>query len=86
MFGYQDIDFDTSEAFSRQYLLRGRDEDAIRRAFNSSLLSQLSSETGWCVQASAGQLLVFRSGKVAEASQVPSFAADTLRIAGAFRG
>jgi len=86
VFGYQDIDFDTNEEFSRQYLLRGRDEEAIRRAFNSSVLMLLWSEPGWCVQAVAGRLLVFRSGKVAEASQVPSFAADTLRIAGAFRG
>jgi len=84
VFGYQDIDFDSNEEFSKRYLLRGQDEDAIRRAFNSSALMLLSSETGWSIQATAGRLLVFRSAKVTEASQVPSFAADALRIAGAF--
>ena len=84
VFGYQDIDFDSNEEFSRQYLLRGVDEEAIRRTFNASVLMLLSSEPGWSIQASAGRLIVFRSGKTAEASQVPSFAADTLRIAGVF--
>jgi hypothetical protein len=85
VFGYQDIDFDRDDAFSRQYLLRGTDEEAIRRVFDSGVLMLLSSEPGWCVQAAAGRLLVFRSAKVAEASQIPSFAADALRIAGVFR-
>lgn len=85
VFGYQDIDFDSNEEFSKRYLLRGQDEEAIRRAFNSGLLLLLSSEPGWSIQAAAGRLLVFRSAQVSEASQVPSFAADALRIAGAFR-
>jgi hypothetical protein len=84
VFGYQDIDFETNEEFSAQYLLRGQDEAAIRRAFNSSLLMLLSSEPGWCLQATAGRLMVFRSAKVADAAQVPSFAADALRLAGVF--
>jgi len=85
VFGYQDIDFDSNEEFSKRYLLRGHDEDAIRRVFNSSALMLLSSETGWNIQATAGRLLVFRSAKVTEASQVPAFAADALRIAGVIR-
>ena len=84
VFGYQDIDFDSSEEFSKQYLLRGQDEEAIRRTFNASVLMLLSSEPGWSVQASAGRLMLFRSAKVTEASQIPVFAADALRIAGAF--
>lgn len=85
VFGYQDIDFASHEAFSKAYLLRGQDEEAIRRTFTSSVLLLLAAEPGWSLQASAGRLLVFRSAKVADAAQVPSFAADALRLAGAFR-
>ena len=85
VFGYQDIDFDSNEEFSTQYLLRGRDEEAIRRVFNSRVLMLLSSQPDWSVQASAGRLLVFHSAKVAEAASIPAFAADALRLAGVFR-
>jgi hypothetical protein len=85
VFGYQDIDFDSSEEFSKQYLLRGTDEEAIRRVFNSGVLMLLSAQPGWSVQASAGRLMVFHAAKVAEAATIPSFAADALRIAGVFR-
>jgi len=38
-FGYQDIDFGQRPEFSRQYILRGQDEPAIRQTFNESVLS-----------------------------------------------
>src|ERR1700737_2301478 len=34
VFGYQDIDFGQRPEFSRQYLLRGQNEPAIRQTFN----------------------------------------------------
>ena len=37
--GYQDIDFNTRPEFSRRYLLRGPDEQAIRRAFADHILA-----------------------------------------------
>jgi hypothetical protein len=42
-FGYQDIDFGQRPEFSRQYILRGPDEQAIRRTFNDGLLSYYES-------------------------------------------
>lgn len=83
VFGYQDIDFDTNEEFSKQYLLRGPDEDAIRRAFTPDALMLLAGQPGWTVQAAGGRLLVYRSAKNADPAQLPSFAADALRMAGA---
>jgi hypothetical protein len=37
-FGYQDIDFGQRPEFSRQYILRGQDEPAIRQTFNDRVL------------------------------------------------
>src|SRR5258707_7912851 len=39
VFGYQDIDFGQRPEFSRQYILRGQDEQAIRRTFTDGLLA-----------------------------------------------
>lgn len=83
VFGYQDIDFDTNEEFSKKYLLRGQDETAIRRLFTNDALTLLAGQPGWSVEAVGGRVLVYRGYKAAEAAQLPAFAADTLRIAGA---
>ena len=82
-FGYQDIDFDRFEEFSKRYLLRGKDEEGIRRAFTPDALMLLQSQPGWTVQSRDGRLLVFRSGKTCKPADLPIFAADALRIAGA---
>ena len=83
VFGYQDIDFERFEEFSRRYLLRGKDEEAIRRAFTPDALLLLQSQPGLTVQSKDGRLLVFRSGKTSKPADLPIFAADALRIAGA---
>ncbi len=36
--GYKDIDFDTHPNFSKNYLLNGEDENAIRNVFNEGVL------------------------------------------------
>ncbi|OYV62811.1 MAG: hypothetical protein B7Z72_14810, partial [Gemmatimonadetes bacterium 21-71-4] len=38
LLGYQDIDFEASEEFSKHYLLRGPDETAIRAVFGAEAL------------------------------------------------
>jgi hypothetical protein len=61
-FGYQDIDFGQRPEFSRQYILRGQDELAIRQTFNDRMLAFFESYPGTCTDAGGNQLLVFRSG------------------------
>lgn len=80
VFGYQDIDFDSSEEFSKQYLLRGEDESAIRAAFGPTVLAFLTGEPGWSVQVRGEKLAAYRRGRC-EPAQIPAFLADCLRIA-----
>jgi len=61
-FGYQDIDFGQRPEFSKQYLLRGQDEMAIRQTFNDQLLSFFETYQGTSVDAGNNQLFVFRAG------------------------
>lgn len=84
-FGYQDIDFESHPDFSKKYLLRGADEEAIRRAFTSDVLSLLGDTKGWHLQSQGGKLAVFRDLKYVNPAEVPSYAADALRLTGALR-
>ncbi len=54
--GFQDIDFDSSPAFSAQYHLRGPDEAAIRTAFSDDLRRALERLGGWSVDVHAGNV------------------------------
>src|SRR6266550_5967386 len=55
-FGYQDIDFGQRPEFSRQYILRGQDEPAIRQTFNDGLLSFYEQYRGTCTDGGGNQL------------------------------
>lgn len=61
-FGYQDIDFGQRPEFSRQYILRGQDELAIRQVFNDRVLSFFESYPGTCLDAGGNQLCFYRGG------------------------
>jgi hypothetical protein len=61
-FGYQDIDFGQRPEFSRQYILRGPDEQAIRQTFNDGLLAFYESYPGTCTDAGGNQLFLYRGG------------------------
>ncbi len=63
LLGYQDIDFEENPGFSGRYLLRGPQEDAIRRLFTSEVLDFFDQRPGWCVEAGGDWIVVFRRGR-----------------------
>ncbi len=79
-FGYQDIDFGQRPEFSRQYILRGHDEAAIRRTFSDRLLSFYESYPGTCTEAGAGQMFLYRSGYRFQPQEVQSFVGLGLQL------
>ena len=62
-FGYQDIDFGQRPEFSKQYILRGQNELAIRQTFNDRVLSFFEGYAGTCVDAGGNQLFIYRAGE-----------------------
>lgn len=60
VFGYQDIDFGNRPEFSRRYLLRGPDEQAVRNAFNDATFDFYEKNQGSCTDGGGNQLFVFR--------------------------
>ena len=62
-FGQQDIDFERYPNFSKNYLLKGQDEQAIRYAFTPSILQHFEYIEGWSVEGDGPYLVVYYSGR-----------------------
>jgi hypothetical protein len=77
VFGYQDIDFDTSPDFSSHYLLRGPDEMAIRSAFSADALSFFGQHQGWHVEVKDHSVGIYRAGKRCKPEDFQTYLAET---------
>lgn len=85
LFGYQDIDFEQNAEFSSRYLLRGRDETAIRAAFGDDRLAFLAGEPGWTIEVFNDFLAVYRAGKRCKPGEVQAFFSEAQRVWQALR-
>lgn len=56
---WQDINFETHPEFSKRYLLKGEDKDAIRAYFNKSLLDYLENNLGYHIESNKKGLLFY---------------------------
>lgn len=72
-FGYQDIDFGQRPEFSKQYILRGQDEPAIRQTFNDGLLAFYEAYGGTSTDGGGNQLFVYRGGYRCQPQEVQSY-------------
>lgn len=62
-FGYKDINFDSHPVFSKQYLLRGTDEKAIRKTFRNKVLSYYDEHNKLSTEGDGDKLLFYRHSK-----------------------
>lgn len=79
-FGYQDLDFDQHPEFSRQYILRGEDEAAIRRIFNDQVISFYENNPGTFTDAGENQLFVYRAHESLQPEEIEPFLDLALEI------
>jgi hypothetical protein len=86
-FGYQDIDFPDYPDFSARYLVRGKDESAVRDLFDGTLIEAVGNVPDICVEGDGPWLVIYRDRRRLNAAQVPEFldAARALRSAFARR-
>ena len=83
-FVHNDIDFDSNPVFSERYTLKSPDEQATRRLFTPSLLTQmeqLPSALGWIVEANGTNLFVYRHGHTVSPADLQIFLQETSAIA-----
>ena len=83
-FGYQDIDFGQRPEFSRQYLLRGQDEQAIRRTFSDGLLAFYESYPGTSTDGGGNQLFIYRGGYRFQPQEIRSYIGLGLKVLNLF--
>ncbi|HDQ46170.1 MAG TPA: hypothetical protein ENN17_11860 [bacterium] len=63
VFGYQDIDFPDDPDFSKKWLLRGGEEDRIRRLFNPEVRTAFKAAERMAVEGDGEALLLYRPEK-----------------------
>jgi len=59
--GYRDINFDTHPRFSRQYVLRAENEEAVREHFSDHVLEYYEATSGVCTEAAGNNLVHYRA-------------------------
>lgn len=81
VFGAKDFDFTTHPEFSKRYLLRGDDEDGVRRLFTPGVLGWFERNLGLHVEGAGRVLIVYRRGRVRPADEVRTALHEGLEIA-----
>lgn len=86
--GLSVLTFDSHPEFSHNYLLLGRDPDAVRRLFTPALLSYFESldrSKRWAVESGGGWLLVHRGWQRLKPEELPPFLDQTASLAGTIK-
>ena len=84
-FGYQDINFDSHRNFSRKYLLRGSDENAIRALFTANVLDFYEDKHGLSTEGSGNTLLFYRHAKKVRPEAIRTLMEEGFGILSLFR-
>lgn len=69
----EDINFEEFPEFSKQYLLKGKEEDAVRSAFNEEVLHFFTIEKNWSLEGRNHTLLFYRKGKRHQTETIKDF-------------
>ena len=83
-FGYQDIDFRDDRGFSARYLVRGRNEDAVRGLFDRRTIEAVQTARNLCVEGGGSWLVVYRAGRRVEPAKIADFLEEARALRSAF--
>jgi hypothetical protein len=78
--GYQDINFDAHPVFSKQFILRGPDEQAIRLFFTPERLKALESRPGISIESGKTFLVFYRQRKRVKPEELRAFMQEGFEI------
>ncbi len=71
--GFKDIDFAAFPEFSKQYHLKGKDEEAVRYAMNDQVLHYFTVEKDWCLEGQNYFMIFYKSETLLSEGQIKSF-------------
>lgn len=78
--GHGDINFESHPTFSRDYLLRGDDENAVRELFTDDVLSFYEQHSGLSTEGASNKLLVYRSEVLLAPDDTTSFLTEARQL------
>jgi hypothetical protein len=84
LFGYQDIAVDGHPVFSKNYLLRGRDEAGVRRLFNDEVLSYYERGSSLFTEGGGQQFVLYRWAKPLEPENLRFFVQEGFEVLALF--
>lgn len=79
-FGYQDIDFADSPAFSDAYLLKGTDEDRIRAVFGPEVQAYYTRHGHLCTEGGGGRLVHYHADRRIDPERIESWLQEGLDV------
>ena len=82
----QPVAFDGHPRFSEDYVLRGPDPDAIRRAIGEPALAYLAAHRQWSVESREERLIVYRENDKVPPERLDAFLAEVLQLVRALDG
>jgi len=85
-FGASDIDFPTHPEFSKSYVLKGKDEEAVRAAFSFDLLEYFEGQLGLTLESHDGLLLFYRVNKRCKPTALEAFLEEGFEVLDALGG
>ena len=83
-FGYQDIDFPERPGFSSRYLVRGKDEEAVRTLFDGRRIEAFESVRGVSVEGGGAWIVVYHAGKRKSSLELSALLEEARAIRDAF--
>jgi hypothetical protein len=83
--GEQDINFDTAPVFSKKYLLRGKDEESIRRLFNERVFEYYEHHPGLNTEGGGNKLIYYRNSKLVSLDEIQAFLQEGYDIFSLFK-
>ncbi len=72
-FGQKEISFESAPEFAKKYLVKGDDEEAVRRLFSPTVISLFEQQNNMSCEAVENRLLVFRPDRTVKPEELRDF-------------
>ncbi len=82
LIGMSDINFDSHPTFSGMFVLKGSNEEAIRKFFTPAVLTFFERHKGASVEAAQGALIFYQPGRKVAAREIRDFLSQAYEIYG----
>jgi hypothetical protein len=84
LLGFKDIDFDTHPEFSRRFVLKSPQEEAVRKTFNPNVLRFMETQSAISIEGQGTRLVYYRPGKRSHPTQLREMMQKIYEFYGAF--